>query len=322
MVYQRLFDPKLWLLMISVLLSGCDRPYEDRLKIGANHWVGYFPLYLAESEGLLAAHNTQLLEFSSSVDVIRALKNRVINAAALTLDEAISLADTGYPVRIVLIADISDGADLIIARQGIHHVEALKGKRVGVENTAVGGFMLSRALSLNGLLPTDIQIVPVTVDNHIRYLRSGKIDAVVTFASELGNLDGFPVNKLFDSSVIPNEIVDVIVVNAEWQDEAQLVALAKSWFSAWQYWQEDKVDRKRLAHQLGLSESALLEVLATLKMGDAQVNAALLSQTPPVLAQTIEYLQNIMLDERLLPSPLSMGAAKLIDSSIYQKANP
>lgn len=321
MTSRGLFYLKFWLLLMSVLLSSCDRPYQDRLKVGANHWVGYFPLYLAESEGLLAKSNTQLLEYSSSVDVIRALKNRVINAAALTLDEAISLADTGYPLRIILVADISDGADIIVARQSIKTVAELKGKRVGVENTAVGGFMLSRALSLNGLLSTDITVVPTSIDNHIQHLRQGDIDAVVTFASELRHLQGYPVTKIFDSSAIPNEIVDVLVVNAEWQDEAQLVALAKSWFKSWHSWQEGKVNRELLAQQLGLSESELLEVLSTLKMGDIQVNQSFLSQSPPSLYLIMQRLQDLMLEEHLLSSKLSANAAFIIDPSIYKKAS-
>lgn len=312
----------LLLLVLCLMLTGCDKAYESQLKIGANHWVGYFPLYIAESEGFLSKSNTQLLEYPSSVDVIRALKNRVIHAAALTLDEAISLADTGYPVRIILVADISNGADVIVARQGLKTVADLKGQRIGVEHTAVGGFMLSRALSLNGVLATELSVVSVAVENHIDALKSGQIDAVVTFASELGRLDGFPVEKIFDSSNIPNEIVDVLVVDAAWQDDQQLAALVQSWFKSWQLWKSKGINPQALAEQLGLSEVELQNMLDTLIMGDKTINQSLLVDNASDLHAIMQNLQNLMLDAQFLSSKLNVQAAQLIDPTIYQKARP
>lgn len=115
----------------------------------------------------------------------------------------------------------------------------LKGKRIGVENSALGAYMLSRALERAGLTYRDIKIVPLEIDEHYRAFIKNKVDAVVTFEPVKSKLLRRGGRIIFDSSQIPNEIVDVLVVEEvyikKYPDVVQEVV--KGWFKALKFWE-------------------------------------------------------------------------------------
>ncbi|MCW9015004.1 MAG: ABC transporter substrate-binding protein [Gammaproteobacteria bacterium] len=139
--------------LLVMSLIACDPAPENRtaLRIGTNVWPGYEPLYLARHLGYLEGQNIRLVEYSSASQVIRSYRNDLIDAAAMTLDEALLLLDQGYHPKVVLVMDVSDGADVIIGKPDIREFKDLINKKVGVENTALGAFFLARALEKHGM---------------------------------------------------------------------------------------------------------------------------------------------------------------------------
>ena len=63
--------------------------------------------------------------------------------------------------------------------------------------------------------PKDIKIVFLGVSEHERAFKNGKVDAVVTFGSARTKLLAAGAKQLFDSSQIPGEIVDVLIVSED-----------------------------------------------------------------------------------------------------------
>jgi hypothetical protein len=61
-----------------------------------------------------------------------------------TLDEVLLLAEDVPDVRVVLVLDVSQGADVILGRPEIARFDELRGRRVGYEATALDAFMLAR----------------------------------------------------------------------------------------------------------------------------------------------------------------------------------
>ncbi len=66
-----------------------DQYLESRkiINIGTNVWPGYELLYLARELNLLP-QKVRLIEYNNTSEVMRAFRNRTIQGAALTLDEA------------------------------------------------------------------------------------------------------------------------------------------------------------------------------------------------------------------------------------------
>ena len=144
-------------VFICLLLVSCAEPTNTQaLRLGTNIWPGYEPLYLARELGYLDNNQVRLIEYTSTSQVIKAYRNGLLDAAAVTLDEAISLLSNGENPRLVLVMDISNGADVLIGQAGFKQVVDIKGKRIGVEHTALGAYFINRVLEKNGLGISDI----------------------------------------------------------------------------------------------------------------------------------------------------------------------
>jgi len=138
-------------------LFGCMREPEPALRIGTNVWIGSEPLYLARELGHLDA--VQLVEYPSASEVLRAYRNQAIDGMVISLDELFSLAVDGLQPRAILVVDVSHGADAVVGRRGMRSMQDLKGRPVAVESGALGAFVLSRALALNGMQAADVKVV-------------------------------------------------------------------------------------------------------------------------------------------------------------------
>ena len=140
-------------------LRGCSREPETALRIGTNVWIGSEPLYLARELGHLDPAVVQLVEYPSASEVLRAYRNQAIDGMVISLDELFGLAVDGLQPRIILVVDVSHGADVVVGRPGMKTMQDLKGKSVAVESGALGAFVLSRALTLNGMQASDVNVV-------------------------------------------------------------------------------------------------------------------------------------------------------------------
>jgi ABC-type nitrate/sulfonate/bicarbonate transport system substrate-binding protein len=103
--------------LVSVLLSlavflGCDIPSARVFHVCTNQWPGYEPLYLARSLGYFNDKEVRLVEYSSASDCMRAFGNGTVEAAGLTLDEALQLAEDGIAAKIILVMDFSSSREI------------------------------------------------------------------------------------------------------------------------------------------------------------------------------------------------------------------
>ena len=75
--------------------------------------------------------------------------------------------------RIILVVDVSHGADVVVGRRGMRTMKDLKGKSVAVESSALGAFVLSRALALNGMQASDVNVVHLESNEQTERVRKG-----------------------------------------------------------------------------------------------------------------------------------------------------
>ena len=285
------------------IVVGCAQTPPKPLRVGANVWPGYESLYLARDLGYYDDQPIQLVDHPSATEVSRALRNGDLEVAALTLDETLLLSETNPDIRIVLITDVSAGGDAIIAKSEIETLAGLKGRRVGVESTALGAFVITRALEQVELSPQDVEIVSLGVSEHEQAFKQGLVDAVVTFEPVRSNLLATGAKLVFDSNQIPGEIVDVLVVPEsvlENQREA-LDALVQGWFRALDYLEQNPQDAaKRMAPREGVEPDQFLASLELLHIPDLKENQALLGKSDPTLLKVMSQLSALMVEKALL----------------------
>ncbi|GET44023.1 ABC-type nitrate/sulfonate/bicarbonate transporter protein [Microseira wollei NIES-4236] len=307
-------------LLLFALVSCVQEP-PPPLRIGTNVWPGYETLYLARSLGYYDNTPIRLVDYPSGTEEVRAYRNGEIEAAGISLDQALVLAATNPDVRIVTVMDFSAGGDAILGKPNIKNLPGLKGRKVGVESTALGAFVITRALGKVGLSPQEVEIVPLQVSEHERAFKEGKIDAVVTFGPPLTKLLATGAKILFDSKQIPGEIVDVLIVRSSAiQNQPDAVqALVNGRFRALEYLQSNPLDAAgRIALRTGVTAEQFLQSLEGLSQPNLQENQRLLSKTDPMLLNSINRLAEVMLENNLLPKPVDTTA--LLDDRFVNQA--
>jgi len=301
-------------LLLVVLLAGCAPAYRPPLTVGTNPWIGYEPLYLARNLGYYDGMPLRLVELGSNTQAMDALRAGRLDAAGLTLDEALTLAEEKVPVAIVWVLDVSAGADALVAKPEIPTLAALHGKRIGVEQTAVGAYLLDATLRRAGLATADVTLVPLPVDAHVGAFESGAIDAVVTFDPARQALLNAGGRVLFDSSMLPGEIVDVLVVRRQALDccARDIARLIDGQQRALEYLARHRGDAlARMSPRLGLAPADIARALEGLVLPDDAYNRSLLDGPTPDLAETARQQARLMQQRGLLSS--GIDSRSLID---------
>lgn len=308
-------------LFCCIGLGACTEPQEKPLRLGTNLWLGYEPFYLARGQDALERSKVRLIEYTTSLPVIDAMRSGLLDAAALTLDESIVLQQQVHDLRVIAVLDFSYGADALLGKPEITSIADLRGKRVGVENLATGGYLLARGLASAGLSYQDVEIVPINADHHQKALHQPDIAAIVSYQPMLTHLLNGGAHRLFDSSQIPGEIIDLLVVRERTLQEhrSHLPYLLRAWFIGRQHMltQQPQALAQMQARQQ-LTTVQLKQTLNELRFPTHEENLRLLGPRS-TLQSTSRQLQAHLQHAGLLPSsppiqPLRFDPAWLQDT--------
>lgn len=276
------------------------------LTVGMNPWVGYDPLVLARDRGLTDPRQLRVVELASASETLRHLRNGLLDAATLTLDEALRLVDSGVDVRIVAVLDESTGGDAVMASPRFASPAQLKGEFIAVEDSAVGALLLQRMLKKAGLTRGDVKVTNIEVARHLEALLSGQAAAAVSYEPLAGAIEAAGFRRLFDSSELPGEILDVLVVRAEvlQQRPESVDALLRAWYAGLELFQRDTpAAAELLARGTDLTPSAYAAVLQGLAFHSREASARELLGNPPRLVETASTVANALREIGLLQHP-------------------
>ena len=272
------------------------------LKVGTTLWPGYEPLYLAQHNGYYD-DRIRVINYPSASEVIRSFRNQALEVAALTLDEVVLLRESDIDVQIILICDISDGADAILARPPIASLADLKGHRIAVESAAVGAYVLTRALEIGQIALTDVQ--PVNRENNEQYQAylDNEVDAVVTYEPVRSQLLSAGATEIFTSRQIPGEVVDILAVERSVIERRQqdLTLLIKGWYQAL----DDLRNKPQQSHEYiaarhKISVEEVDASLDGLEFPDQSKTRKLISGSPSLIERSFARLVDTMRSNNLL----------------------
>ena len=127
-------------------------------------------------------------------------------------------AAAGVDTSVLFIDDFSNGNDMILARGGARLEDIAKKKVVLIEKT-VSHYLLERAMALHGMesqIPALSLINTTDVDIAAVFLNDPSIGAAVTWKPMAGQIEARgQARRIFDSSQIPGEIIDVLAMRSE-----------------------------------------------------------------------------------------------------------
>ena len=315
------------ILLLAANLQGCQ-PVPDPLRIVSSPWPGYEPIYMARDLGYLNEKQVILHELPSSNITLESFSNGSADVATLTLDETLTLLSQGKKVRILAVLDVSNGADAVMAKPHVKRLADLKGKRIAIINIPLGVFLLSRTLDAAGLKAKDVSVILLPEDKHEKAYLQGKIDAAITFEPFKTRLSQAGAHKLFDSSDIPNEIFDLLVVSEEvyLTRRKELCNITQQWFRTLDYVQANMLDsRQRMSKRLGMDPGLYQGMMDGLLVPGREENLRLLSGTNPSILKPAQNLTSAMLVAGLIPAaldPSEVLAPEFLSSCLNTRNSP
>lgn len=290
----------LYLLVFVASLLACNSPPEKPLRVGTIPWAGFELLYLARDLRYYDNTQIQLKELASSTETLYAFRQGQLDAIAITLDEALRLTETQSDLKVILIFNISNGADKLIVHPEINSLQDLRNKRIAIEKSGVGTLMLMEILQLAGLEKSDITLVPATINQHFFMMENQQVDAAITFDPVAHQLEQLGYINLIDSKQIPVTIIDVLVTRdkALEQQPYALQQLIEGYWKARHYMSENYLDAlARMAPRLGVSADELDQLYQDLILPTDKVNEKMLVQE---MESNIDTLSQLMVEFGLL----------------------
>lgn len=297
---------KPFIVLLCLLVVACSEPNVPSLRVGTNIWPGYEPLYLARELGYLNENEIRLVEYTSTSQVLKAYRNGLLDAAAVTLDEAILLLSEGEDIRIVLAMDVSNGADVLLGQASVKSIYELRGKRIGLEHTALGAYFLSRLIETNALEKKDITIVSLEAQQHVRAFKEKQVDAIITFDPARSEIIESGGHVLFGSNQLPGEIVDVLIVRVDkmLMFEKNINDLKWAWFKATANIQNTPEKyAKTIDKRMRMGEGRVMSIFQRMTFPDREKNELLLSSVAEKsLVYSARKMVKIMADTGLIDS--------------------
>jgi NitT/TauT family transport system substrate-binding protein len=276
-------------------MGGCSMGSSTPLRIAVQPWCGYQFIRLADEEGWLSS-DIELAVTRTAVESIRRIKSGEAEGAALTLDQVMTVVDDGVPLEIVLIVDVSAGADVLLVQPDITSLADLRGKRIGAEATSLGTVMLEKLLEAAGLQRSDVTVVPMT-EHHVQSWNEHEMDAVLTYEPALGKLRELGLVPLFDSRSLPQTIFDVVAVrcDAAPRHASQLRQLVAGHFRALDLWRTNPIDTAfRLAPLMQVPVERVQGTFTGIDLPDEEYNRHYLNGPSPDLLRTTADVAAIM----------------------------
>jgi NitT/TauT family transport system substrate-binding protein len=192
--------------------------------VGWSIYAGWNPYFYMQKSGILKKWadkygitiTVQKFSYGDSLD---AFVSRNIDACTMTNMEALDMpAAAGVDTTVIITGDYSNGNDAVLTRSGLNF-DSLSGHKVMLVEKTVSEYLLERGMVMNGqqaklpglklLNTSDTDIAPAFLNN-----RSNEV--VVTWKPMVSLiLEDKSVHTIFDSSKIPGEIMDLLVVRSE-----------------------------------------------------------------------------------------------------------
>ncbi|GKX32566.1 MAG: ABC transporter substrate-binding protein [Rhizobiaceae bacterium MnEN-MB40S] len=305
-------------------------------KVCWSIYVGWMPWGHLQDSGLMKKWadkydiTVDIVQINDYVESINQYTAGEYDGCSMTNMDALSIpAGGGVDTTALIVGDYSNGNDGIILKDKTK-LDEIKGQNVNLVELSVSHYLLARALDSVGMSEKDITVVNTSDADMIAAYATPDVTAVVTWNPLLSEIVAQPnATEVFNSSGIPGEIIDIMMVNTDTlADNPDFgKALVGAWYELMGIMSSDseegKEARTAMAEASGTDLPGYDAQLATTKMfytPDAAVEFA----KSPELAETSKFVAEFLFDNGILgegaPSPEFVGV-EFPDGSVYGDTN-
>lgn len=214
--------PALLLLCGLLASSHVSAQEKQSFKICWSIYVGWMPWAYGAEKGIVDKWadkygiEIEVVQINDYIESINQFTVGSFDACSMTNMDALTIPSAGgVDTTALIVGDFSNGNDGVIVK-GNGGLASLKGQNVNLVELSVSHYLLARALDTVGLRESDLKVVNTSDADMVAAYSSGEITSLVTWNPMLNKIASMPgANKVFDSSQIPREIIDTLMVNTE-----------------------------------------------------------------------------------------------------------
>ncbi len=192
-------------------------------RIAWSIYVGWMPWGYAADAGIVDRWadkyglEIEVVQINDYIESINQYTAGAFDGCVMTNMDALTIpAVGGVDSTALIVGDFSNGNDGIVSKTAAS-VPDLAGERVNLVELSVSHYLLARALEQHDLAERDLTVVNTSdADLVAAFTASADVAHVVTWNPLLAEVAAYPgATMLFDSSRIPGEIIDMMVVNTD-----------------------------------------------------------------------------------------------------------
>jgi len=185
-------------------------------------YVGWMPWPYAAEAGIVKKWgdkygiNIKITQINDYVESINQYTAGKFDGVTVTNMDSLTVpAAGGVDTSAIVLGDFSNGNDGIVLKNG-KGLADIKGRKINIVELSVSHYLLARALSTVKLRERDIKIVNTSDADIVGAFKSADSTAVVTWNPQLMEVKAEPnTTEVFNSSKIPGEIQDLLVIKTE-----------------------------------------------------------------------------------------------------------
>lgn len=326
--------PNLWLAALlpaliwgTLVLSACSKKSEDAPATGAaapaaeapafkvcwTIYAGWMPWEFGGAKGIVSKWadkygiKIDVVQINDYVESINQYTAGGFDGCTMTNMDALTIpAAGGVDSTALIVGDFSNGNDGIVLRGAGKKLADLKGLPVNLVELSVSHYLLARGLESVGLAERDISVINTSDADLVAAYATPQVKATVTWNPLLAEVLKTPdSSKVFDSSQIPGEIIDLMVVNtAKLTAHPELgKALTGAWYEIMAAMSAQdsagKAAREHMAQASGTDLAGYEAQLAATKMFYTAADAAAFAASPELPA-TMEKVARFSFEHKLL----------------------
>ena len=173
-----------------------------------------------------------VVQINDYVESINQYTAGQFDACTMTNMDALTIpAAGGVDSTALIVGDFSNGNDGVVLK-GADSLADIKGQNVNLVELSVSHYLLARGLETVGMSEKDVTVVNTSDADMVAVYGTDDVTSVVTWNPLLSEILTMPEStKVFDSSQIPGEIIDLLVINTDVL--AENPALGKALTGAW-----------------------------------------------------------------------------------------
>ncbi|MCE9648488.1 MAG: putative urea ABC transporter substrate-binding protein [Parvibaculum sp.] len=195
---------------------------KKEFKVAWSLYVGWMPWGYAQDHGIVKKWadkyglKIDVVQFNDYIESINQYTAGSLDGVLSTNMDALAIPSVGGVDTTALIAgDYSNGNDAIILKDKTK-LSDIKGQKVNLVELSVSHYAMARALETVGLTEKDVTVVNTSDADMEAAWKTADVTAMVTWNPMVAAILKDPhAHSVFDSSSIPGEIQDCLVVNTK-----------------------------------------------------------------------------------------------------------